>query len=246
VRQIVLDTETTGLEASQGHRIIEIGCVELVNRKLTGSHYHQYIKPEREIDQGAIEVHGITNEFLDDKPLFARIAADFVEFISGAELIIHNAPFDLGFLDAELQRMSGQYPAVRDMCTVVDTLVMARAKHPGQRNNLDALCQRYDVDNSQRDLHGALLDAEILADVYLAMTGGQTTFQLSDATANSGDGGPGSQQIKRLGADRPALPVILATAEERAAHAAQLEAIAASNGGRVLWRELDGSARDPI
>ena len=246
MRQIVLDTETTGLEASQGHRIIEIGCVELVNRKLTGSHYHQYIKPEREIDQGAIEVHGITNEFLDDKPLFARIAADFVEFISGAELIIHNAPFDLGFLDAELQRMPGHYPAIRELCEVVDTLVMARAKHPGQRNNLDALCQRYDVDNSQRDLHGALLDAEILADVYLAMTGGQTTFQLSDATANSGDGGPGSQQIKRLSADRQPLPVIRATAQEQAAHAAQLEAIAASNGGRVLWRELAEGARDPL
>jgi len=246
VRQIVLDTETTGLEASQGHRIIEIGCVELVNRKLTGNHFHQYVKPEREIDQGAIEVHGITNEFLDDKPLFARIAADFVEFIRGAELIIHNAPFDLGFLDAELQRIPGQYPAVRDMCAVVDTLVMARAKHPGQRNNLDALCQRYDVDNSQRDLHGALLDAEILADVYLAMTGGQTTFQLSDATANSGDGGPGSQQIKRLSPDRPALPVIRATAEERTAHASQLEAIAASSGGRVLWRELAERSREPL
>jgi DNA polymerase-3 subunit epsilon len=246
VRQIVLDTETTGLEASQGHRIIEIGCVELVNRKLTGNHFHQYVKPEREIDQGAIEVHGITNEFLDDKPLFARIAADFVEFIRDAELIIHNAPFDLGFLDAELQRIPGQYPAVRDMCAVVDTLVMARAKHPGQRNNLDALCQRYDVDNSQRDLHGALLDAEILADVYLAMTGGQTTFQLSDATANSGDGGPGSQQIKRLSPDRPALPVIRATAEERTAHASQLEAIAASSGGRVLWRELAERSREPL
>ena len=244
MRQIVLDTETTGLEASQGHRIIEIGCVELVNRRLTGNHYHQYVKPEREIDQGAIEVHGITNEFLDDKPVFARIAADFLEFIRGAELIIHNAPFDLGFLDAELQRIPGQYPALREMCEVVDTLVMARAKHPGQRNNLDALCQRYDVDNSQRDLHGALLDAEILADVYLAMTGGQTTFQLSDATANSGDGGPGSQQIKRLSSNRPALPVILATAEERAAHAAQLEAIAASNGGRVIWRELAGCGPD--
>ncbi len=238
MRQIVLDTETTGLEASQGHRIIEIGCVELVNRRLTGNHYHQYIKPQREIDQGAIEVHGITNEFLDDKPLFAQIAADFIEFVSGAELIIHNAPFDLGFLDAELQRMPRQYPALRDMCAVVDTLVMARAKHPGQRNNLDALCQRYDVDNSQRDLHGALLDAEILADVYLAMTGGQTTFQLSDAPANTGDGGPGSQQIRRLSAERPPLPVIMATAEEQAAHAAQLEAIAASSGGRVLWREL--------
>jgi DNA polymerase-3 subunit epsilon len=238
VRQIVLDTETTGLEVSQGHRIIEIGCVELVNRRLTGNHYHQYINPQREIDQGAIEVHGITNEFLDDKPVFARIAADFIEFISGAELIIHNAPFDLGFLDAEIQRLPRQYGAIKDLCAVIDTLVMARTKHPGQRNNLDALCQRYQVDNSQRDLHGALLDAEILADVYLAMTGGQTAFQLSDATANSGDGGPGSQQIRRLGAARPALPVILATAAERAAHEAQLDAIAASSGGRVVWREL--------
>ena len=238
MRQIVLDTETTGLEASQGHRIIEIGCVELINRRLTGNHYHQYINPQREIDQGAIEVHGITSEFLTDKPLFAQVAADFVDFISGAELIIHNAPFDLGFLDAELQRLPTQYGAVRELCAVIDTLVMARAKHPGQRNNLDALCQRYDVDNSQRDLHGALLDAEILADVYLAMTGGQTTFQLSDASANSGDGGPGSQQIRRLATGRAALPVIAATPAERSAHEAQLDAIAASSGGRVLWREL--------
>ncbi len=237
MRQIVLDTETTGLEASQGHRIIEIGCVELFNRRLTGNHYHQYINPQREIDQGAIEVHGITNEFLDDKPMFDRIAAEFIEFISGAELIIHNAPFDLGFLDAELQRLSQQYAPVKELCPVVDTLVMARAKHPGQRNNLDALCQRYDVDNSQRDLHGALLDAEILADVYLAMTGGQTALQLSDATANSGDGGPGNQQIRRLDSARPALPVIRATARELAEHEAQLEAIAASSGGRVLWRD---------
>ena len=238
MRQIVLDTETTGLEASQGHRIIEIGCVELINRRLTGNHYHQYINPQREIDQGAIEVHGITSEFLNEKPVFAQVAADFVDFISGAELIIHNAPFDLGFLDAELQRLPTQYGAVRDLCAVIDTLVMARAKHPGQRNNLDALCQRYDVDNSQRDLHGALLDAEILADVYLAMTGGQTTFQLSDASPNSGDGGPGSQQIRRLAAGRAALPVIAATPAERSAHEAQLDAIAASSGGRVLWREL--------
>ncbi len=238
MRQIVLDTETTGLEASQGHRIIEIGCVELENRRLTGNHYHQYINPQREIDQGAIEVHGITNDFLNDKPLFDRIAADFIEFVSGAELIIHNAPFDLGFLDAELKRLPQKQAPMIDLCTVVDTLVMARAKHPGQRNSLDALCQRYDVDNSQRDLHGALLDAEILADVYLAMTGGQTTFQLSDATANSGDGGPGSQQVKRLSSDRPALPVVRASALERAAHEEQLEAIAISSGGKVLWREL--------
>ena len=238
MRQIVLDTETTGLEASQGHRIIEIGCVELENRRLTGNHYHQYINPQREIDQGAIEVHGITNEFLNDKPLFERVAADFVEFVRGAELIIHNAPFDLGFLDAELKRLSQQQGPMTDLCSVVDTLVMARAKHPGQRNNLDALCNRYDVDNSQRDLHGALLDAEILADVYLAMTGGQTTFQLSDATANSGDGGPGSQQIRRLAADRPVLPILRASAQEQAGHEAQLDAIAASSGGKVLWREF--------
>ena len=159
MRQIVLDTETTGLEVSQGHRIIEIGCVELVGRKLTGNHYHQYINPQREIDQGAIEVHGITNDFLADKPLFARVAADFIEFVSGAELIIHNAPFDLGFLNNELQRLESGHAGLEDACAVIDTLVMARAKHPGQRNNLDALCQRYGVDNSQRDLHGALLDA---------------------------------------------------------------------------------------
>jgi DNA polymerase-3 subunit epsilon len=238
VRQIVLDTETTGLEASQGHRIIEIGCVELENRRLTGNHYHQYINPQREIDQGAIEVHGITNEFLNDKPLFDKVAPDFIEFVRGAELIIHNAPFDLGFLDAELKRLPQKQDLMMDLCTVVDTLVMARAKHPGQRNNLDALCQRYDVDNSQRDLHGALLDAEILADVYLAITGGQTTFQLSDATANSGDGGPGSQQVRRLAADRPVLPILRASAEEQAAHEVQLDAIAASSGGKVLWREF--------
>ena len=237
MRQIVLDTETTGLEASQGHRIIEIGCVELINRKLTGSHYHQYINPQREIDQGAIEVHGITNEQLQDKPLFAQIAQDFVEFVAGAELIIHNAPFDLGFLNAELQRLPQEQTQMQALCGVIDTLVMARAKHPGQRNNLDALCQRYDVDNSQRDLHGALLDAEILADVYLAMTGGQTMFQLSDASANSGDGGTSDNQIRRLAADRAPLAVIRASAEELAAHETQLDAIKAGSG-KVLWRTL--------
>ena len=189
MRQIVLDTETTGLEASQGHRIIEVGCVELVNRKLTGNHYHQYINPQRDIDQGAIEVHGITNEFLADKPVFEHIVTDFTEFVAGAELIIHNAPFDVGFINSELQRLEAVQRKVDDDCSIIDTLVMARAKHPGQRNSLDALCQRYGVDNSQRDLHGALLDAEILADVYLLMTGGQTTLQLSDTGAND-DGHP--------------------------------------------------------
>jgi DNA polymerase-3 subunit epsilon len=238
LRQIVLDTETTGLEASQGHRIIEIGCVELVNRRLTGNHYHQYINPRREIDQGAIEVHGITGEFLADKPLFEQIAAEFVEYIAGAELIIHNAPFDLGFLNAELQRLDGRREPLESLCTIIDTLVMARGKHPGQRNNLDALCQRYGVDNSQRDLHGALLDAEILADVYLAMTGGQTTFQLSDSGHDTRDGLRGGEPIRRLPSDRKPLPVISASTEELAHHETQREAIAAASGGRVLWREL--------
>lgn len=233
MRQIVLDTETTGLEVSSGHRIIEIGCVELVNRKLTGNHFHQYINPEREIDQGAIEVHGITNDYLADKPVFERIASDFIDFVEGAELVIHNAPFDVGFLDAELKRVD--IAPLESVCTVIDTLVMARGRHPGQRNNLDALCQRYDVDNSQRDLHGALLDAEILADVYLAMTGGQTNLLLSDS--DSGDSGQqGAETLTRLPANRQRLPVIAATADELAAHEAQLEEIAKASGGTVLWR----------
>lgn len=238
MRQIVLDTETTGLEVSQGHRIIEIGCVELVNRRLTGNHYHQYVNPQRDIDQGAIEVHGITADFLADKPVFARISSDFLDFVRGAELIIHNAPFDVGFLDAELQRLGGDAIMLGELCTVTDTLAMARARHPGQRNSLDALCQRYGVDNSQRDLHGALLDAEILADVYLALTGGQTALQLTEAADEAGGQARG-EPIVRLGAGRRPLPVIAATAEELAAHELQLDAIAAG-GGRVLWR--DGSA----
>jgi DNA polymerase III subunit epsilon len=235
MRQIVLDTETTGLEVSQGHRIIEIGCVELINRKLTGNHYHQYVNPHREIDQGAIEVHGITADFLSDKPAFDKIAAKFIEFVQGAELVIHNAPFDIGFLNGELQRLHGADTRLEDLCTVTDTLVMARSKHPGQRNSLDALCQRYTVDNSQRDLHGALLDAEILADVYLAMTGGQTALQLSESGTNN-DGQTVAEQIIRLDANHAPLPVIKATSEERAAHEAQLEAIAAASGGKVVWR----------
>ncbi len=238
MRQIVLDTETTGLEVSKGHRIIEIGCVELVNRRLTGNHYHQYINPQREIDQGAIEVHGITNDFLADKPAFEAIAASFLEFVRGAEVVIHNAPFDIGFLNSELQSLAmddgGRF---EDLCTITDTLVMARAKHPGQRNSLDALCQRYRVDNSHRDLHGALLDAEILADVYLAMTGGQTALQLSES-GNDNDGHARAERIIRLPAQRAMLPVIKASAEERAAHAAQLEAIAAASDGRVVWRTI--------
>ncbi len=178
MRQIVLDTETTGLETSQGHRIIEIGCVEMINRRVTDNHWHHYINPDREVDEGAYNVHGISTEFLQDKPRFNELAEDFRAYIDGAELIIHNAPFDIGFLDHEFDLLAGAVKTVRDYCTVQDTLVMARQKHPGQKNNLDALCKRYGIDNSHRTVHGALLDARILADVYLAMTGGQTTLGL--------------------------------------------------------------------
>ncbi len=184
-RQIVLDTETTGLEPSQGHRIIEIGCVELVDRKLTGNHYHQYIHPDREIDSGAIEVHGITNEYLADKPRFEQIADDFLEFVGDSELVIHNAPFDLGFLNHELKMLRRNLPNLESYCSIIDTLVLARSMHPGQKNNLDALCKRYGVDNSSRELHGALLDSEILADVYLLMTGGQTALGLASDEGES-------------------------------------------------------------
>ncbi|WP_372777647.1 DNA polymerase III subunit epsilon [Litorivivens sp.] len=234
-RQVVLDTETTGLEPSQGHRIIEIGCVELVNRRLTGRHYHQYINPEREVEAGAIEVHGITNEFLADKPVFAAIADDFMEFIRGAELIIHNAPFDVGFIDNELKLLQRD-ERTADTCRVIDSLVMARQKHPGQRNSLDALCSRYGVDNSQRDLHGALLDAEILADVYLLMTGGQTDLALAgDNASGSNDGGARVTEIRRVSPQRPGLKVLRASDSELAAHQEQLQAIDKASDGSCHW-----------
>ena len=233
MRQIVLDTETTGLEYSQGHKIIEIGCVELFNRRLTGRHYHQYINPEREVDAGAFAVHGISNAMLDDKPVFARIAAEFLEFIGNAELIIHNAAFDIGFLDHELNSLRPGFGSIRDKCPVIDTLLMARNKHPGQKNNLDALCKRYMVDNSQRDLHGALLDAEILADVYLSMTGGQTSLSLGGNQAKTDDNS--LVEVRRLPTNRKPLPVIIPTDEELQAHADKLAAIAKSNGDNCLW-----------
>ena len=190
MRQVVLDTETTGIGHEYGHRIIEIGCIELVDRKLTGQHFHTYLNPEREVDEGAFRVHGISSEFLKDKPLFKTMVHDFCQFIDGAELIIHNAPFDVGFLNSELKKAS--WPkTLQAHASIFDTLVLAREKHPGQRNSLDALCKRYDIDNSNRQLHGALLDAEILASVYLAMTGGQTnlfhTDELSITHAKSKD-----------------------------------------------------------
>ena len=236
MRQVVLDTETTGLEVSQGHRIIEIGCVELVNRKLTGRHYHQYIQPDRDIDEGALAVHGIGPDFLADKPRFERIADAFLEFIDGAELIIHNAPFDIGFLDAELKRVNADQLSLMDSTSVTDTLVLARSKHPGQRNSLDALCQRYAVDNAARTLHGALLDAEILADVYLAMTGGQTSLGLSDEDDNASAGAGASSQIRRLSPDRVPLRVVRADDAELERHENRLDQITEA-AGRAIWRE---------
>ncbi len=234
MRQIVLDTETTGLEPAKGHRIIEIGCVELENRKLTGRHYHQYIQPERHVEEQAIEVHGITNEFLQDKPLFIDIMDEFMDFVSGAELIIHNAPFDIGFINNELAVYGKQkYQPVTEYCSVIDTLVMARQKHPGQKNNLDALCKRYGVDNSQRDLHGALLDSEILADVYLMMTGGQRTLSLSSDEIDE-DSTASVSAIRRIKADIH-LPVIQATDDELTAHREKLALIDKASQGNCVW-----------
>lgn len=234
MRQIVLDTETTGLETSQGHRIIEIGCVELFNRRLTGRHYHQYIKPEREIDAGAQAVHGISNAMLADKPVFARIADEFLNFIGDAELVIHNAAFDIGFINYELNLLRPGFGSITDRCHVVDTLLMARAKHPGQKNNLDALCKRYGVDNSQRELHGALLDAEILADVYLLMTGGQTALSLGGNQSKE-EGGDDQNQIRRLPSGRKPLPVIAASNDELELHQQKLAAIAKASGDNCVW-----------
>lgn len=239
MRQIVLDTETTGLEPEQGHRIIEIGCVEMVNRKLTGRHYHQYIKPMREIDEGAIEVHGITNDFLEDKPLFDQIADDFLEFIGDDELVIHNAPFDVGFLNNELKRLNRGLAPIGDRCRVLDTLVYARRKHPGQKNSLDALCKRYCVDNSQRDLHGALLDAEILADVYLIMTGGQTNLALGGNQNDSHDGIPSEEEIIRLPSNRPRMKVVYASEGELLLHQQKLDLLDKTSGGQCVWRQID-------
>ena len=234
MRQIVLDTETTGLEPRQGHRIIEIGCVELVERRLTNNRYHQYINPEREVDEGAIEVHGISNAFLADKPRFADIVDDFLNFVRGAELIIHNAPFDVGFLNHELNMLNRKDDSVDQICTILDTLVLARKMHPGQKNNLDALCKRYDIDNSQRDLHGALLDAEILAETYLAMTGGQTTLSLGGLDDDTAGSPHSIKQHISLSSTRQ-LKVVHATAAEISQHEARLQSINEVSGGNCVW-----------
>jgi DNA polymerase-3 subunit epsilon len=234
MRQIVLDTETTGLSPQEGHRIIEIGCVELIDRKLTGQHFHEYIQPQREVDPGAFAVHGISDEFLKDKPLFSQVSDAFIQYIDGAELIIHNAPFDVGFLDSELARLN--MGTVEQRCTVLDTLVYARKKHPGQQNSLDALCRRYEINASERTLHGALLDAELLASVYLAMTGGQTSLfgdatgeQSTDSMQSSADN-VGAQKITGLN-------VIVADKDELAAHQAQLGLIQKASEDGCVWLE---------
>ena len=234
-RIVVLDTETTGLNPQEGHRIIEIGCVELVKRRLTGKRFHVYINPDRIIDEGAIAVHGITNQFLDDKPQFEQIVEDFIAFIRGAELVIHNAPFDVGFINHEFSQLNKMVGTVADYSEVFDTLAYARKKHPGQRNSLDALCKRYGIDNSHRELHGALLDAEILADVFLLMTGGQSS--LLDEGQSGMDESSVNTSVIRVSANRSALKVIRCNDEELTAHQQRLEAIEKASGGACIWNQ---------
>ena len=234
MRQVVLDTETTGLEVEQSHRIIEIGCVEIVSRR-TARHFHRYLDPERDIDAGAQAVHGLTRERLAGQAKFADVAQELIGFIDGAELIIHNASFDVGFLDAELARLPGPVRTVAGLCRVIDSLALARELHPGQRNSLDALCKRYHVDNSGRELHGALLDAQLLAEVYLAMTGGQGALALGESARRTGP-------VRAVAVERPAvLPVAAVSAEEEQAHQDFLDVIAKAAGGQCLWRQLEGA-----
>jgi len=239
MRQIILDTETTGLEVKQDHRIIEIGCVELRNRRKTDRQFHHYINPEREIDDGAYEVHGISNEFLSDKPMFRDIAQEFIDFIRDSELIIHNAPFDIGFLNYELEQLGPEWGRMEDYCRITDTLLMARERHPGQKNSLDALCQRYNVDNSQREQHGALLDAQILLDVFLALTGGQAALSLDDEAEHNVT----ASEARRLDPNRRKLRVIQPGAEELAAHQQRLETIDKKSGGKCVWKMMKGDER---
>ena len=241
MRQVILDTETTGLEPELGHRVIEIGCVEVLNRRRTGRVFHRYLCPDREIDPGALQVHGLTAEFLRGQPRFTDIAGEWLEFVRGAELVIHNAPFDVAFLDAELARLPEPPGRVSDLCPVLDTLALARQMHPGQRNGLDALCKRYSVDNSHRDLHGALLDADLLLEVYLAMTGGQGALTLDEAEATT-EARASARKAKR---PRGKLLVVRATEAELAAHEQRLAALDKASGGKTVWRTLEPGALAP-
>ncbi len=229
MRQIILDTETTGLDPRQGHRVIEIAAVEMLNRRLTDNHFHRYLNPDRDIEEGAMQVHGITREFLQDKPRFPDIAQEFIEFVQGAELIIHNAPFDTSFLNMELA-LHGLHELQSFSGEVIDTLIMARSLHPGQRNSLDALCKRYGVDNSTRTLHGALLDCELLAQVYLSMTRGQESLVMETSVASAGAASAASARTRQ----RPILAAV--SVEEHAAHLDLLEQIDRECGGTCLWK----------
>ncbi len=232
MRQIVLDTETTGLSTVDGHRIIEIGCIELVNRRITGRDYHRYINPERDIDEGAQRVHGISIEDLVEQPRFADIADELIGFLAGAELVIHNAEFDVGFLEHELRLMGHPQPSIAEHSAVLDTLGLARELHPGQRNSLDALCKRYEVDASNRDLHGALIDADLLARVYLAMTGGQSALLLDTSEESAADASVSMNVVARP--EGLNLVVTQPSAEELAAHEAMLDVL--ESGGACVWR----------
>ena len=238
MRQIALDTETTGIDTRDGHRIIEIGCVEIIDRARTGRSYHQYINPEREVDAGAFEVHGLSTDFLADKPVFAEIADEFLAFIEGAELVIHNAPFDVGFMDHEFAMLGGGYGKTANYCSVLDSLLLARKMHPGMRNSLDAICKRYMVDNTGRTLHGALLDAELLADAYLAMTGGQVSLTLGFAEDNNADGQPGG----RVDLSSLSLPRVQLSDDDEAQHLTYLKRMAEETGETPLWSRTQGSA----
>lgn len=240
MRQIVLDTETTGFSPQQGHRIIEIGCVEILNRKVTGQQFHCYLQPDREIDAGAQQVHGLTLGFLKDKPRFTDIVQELIQFIQGAELIIHNAEFDVGFLNHELQRLKMGWGPLTNYCTVLDTLGLARRLHPGQKNDLDTLCKRYHIDNARRQFHGALLDAQLLAETYLAMTGGQVSLLTHAQPSNSS---PNSTQSPRVAQPRPPLPILLPTAEELEAHQRYLAKLDKTTTGNCLWLTLESTLR---
>ncbi|HJP99508.1 MAG TPA: DNA polymerase III subunit epsilon [Rhodanobacteraceae bacterium] len=242
-RQVVLDTETTGLEVGSGHRVIEIGCVELVDRRPSGRTFQRYLNPERVIDAGAVAVHGITDEFLRDKPRFAEIVEDFVSFIDGAEVLIHNAAFDIAFLDDELKRAGATYGRVSERASVVDTLELARRKYPGQKNTLDALCKRLGVDNSRREVHGALLDAHLLADVWIAMTAGQAALALGMISQQHPETGA-SQRIA-TGELQVRPRVVRASGAEAAAHAARLDALDKASSEGSLWRRLQSEAEQP-
>lgn len=240
-RQIILDTETTGLSTAEGHRLIEVGCLELVNRRFTGKSFHYYINPQRLVDKEAYAVHGLSDEFLRDKPLFSHIANELLAFIDGGELIIHNAPFDIGFLNYELRLWNPASKLIAESCTITDTLVLARQKHPGQSNSLDALCRRYQIDNSNRDLHGALIDAQLLGKVYLAMTGGQDQLfggeELAEPQLNAISDSPVSTQMNA----RAPLPIIYPTSEELSSHQELLALL--QKGGRCLWTTLSSSQK---